>query len=437
MRELSSDTITPGAAPRERHPAWLTRTMSPAARSSTFLANARAALPPILVFAGAVGFIGIDLWAADIPESLPGGASPLAYAGLVALQALALLLRHRMPLVAFGAVVTLDAVILATTAGELGIGSLAVVFGAYTVARHCARTAQATALSTGVVVTTLAGGAAMLVASREPWLVIVVTALARIAVLYVAPAAVAEYMRGRERLARALEDRARMLEQERIERAEREVRAERTALARELHDIAGHHLSGIIVSAQAATALTRSDPDRAREMMQSVQEDARLALADLRRTVGLLRSDDDASGDPRPVPNIARITALVNAARARGQSVSANITGTPHPLGPLAESTAYRMVQESLANAARHAPGAASTVHVDFGQDAVTLTVSNQAPAGADSARQSVHAKRAGYGLSGMAERAQLVGARLHTGPTSTGGWRNELVLPLDPREAP
>lgn len=224
-----------------------------------------------------------------------------------------------------------------------------------------------------------------------------------------------------------------MAEHERRERAEREVRAEREALARELHDIAGHHLSGIIVSAQAATALTRSDLDRAREMMQTVQDDARIALADLRRTVGLLRSDDDApSGNPSPVPTIAGIGALVDVARERGQRAVLTSVGDAHAVGALAETTAYRMVQESLANAARHAPGAAWDVTVRFEADAVEIAVSNERPG--ERGTRASEKPGVGYGLSGMAERAELIGADLSTGPAEGGGWINRLRIPFDRR---
>ena len=143
-------------------------------------------------------------------------------------------------------------------------------------------------------------------------------------------------------------------------------------------------------------------------MMQTVQDDARIALADLRRTVGLLRSDDDApSGAPSPVPTIAGIPALVDIARERGQRVALASVGDARPVGALAETTAYRMVQESLANVARHAPGAAGAVTVRFGADAVEITVANE-PSAEVRTRETTDSSGAGYGLSGMAERAEL-----------------------------
>jgi signal transduction histidine kinase len=418
--------------------------MSTSTRPATATARVLAVLPPVLVLASAIGYVGIDLWPGGLPEAVPGGVPPLVHAGLVGLQALALAGRRRFPTGVFATVVLADLVILATTAGELGIGALAVVFASYSVARHTERRDALVRLGAGAVLTTVVGGVAMAVASTEPPFVLIVTAVTRIALLYVAPAAVADYVRGRERLAEALDEQARMTERERRDRAERELRDERAALARELHDIAGHHLSGIIVSAQAASALTGTDPDRARAMMRTVQDDARTTLADLRRTVGLLRSDDDgdvvvagtsgrASGDPRPVPSLDGIPALVDAAITRGQQVELVVDGDPRPLGPLAETAAYRMVQESLANAARHAAGSACWVVVSTTARTVEVSVEN----GPSAASATFTGSRSvGYGLSGMAERAELIGAALSTGPTAEGGWLNRLVIPVDGRDA-
>lgn len=411
--------------------------MSPAEPPSPPIERMRRAIPPVLVLAAAIGYIGAGPWIDELPAAVPGDVSPFVHAALVALQAVLLIFRRRVPIAVFAGAVLLDAVILATSAGELGVGSLGVIFAAYAMARRSPRKPALTALALGALVTTGVGASALLFGSRESVLVLIVTVIARVALQYAAPAAVAEYFRGRERLADALQEQARMAEHERRERAEREVRAEREALARELHDIAGHHLSGIIVSAQAATALTRSDLDRAREMMQTVQDDARIALADLRRTVGLLRSDDEApSGAPSPVPTVAGIGALVDVSRERGQRVALDTAGDARPVGALAETTAYRMVQESLANAARHAPGAACTVSVRFGADAVEITVANE-PSSEGRTRETRERSGVGYGLSGMAERAELIGAQLSAGSDDDGGWTNRLSIPYDGRSTP
>lgn len=395
--------------------------------------TARSAILPVLTVGVAVGYLGLDL-AGAVDETVSRTVPPLAHAGLVVLQAIALLLRDRGPLRVFAAVVALDLGILATSDGQLGIGALAVVVAAYGVVRRSTRRRAYLALGAAVVASTSVGLVAMAGVGTD-LLEIVIASTTRLAVLSAAPAAAAEYAKGRARLREVLRERAELLERQRLEDAERELRASRTALARELHDIAGHHLSGIIVSAQAASALTRSDPGRARATLRTLQDDARAALADLRRTVGLLREDGGSGiGSPHtPVPRLEALPALIADARARGQRVEHTVAGAPRTLSPLAENAAYRMIQESLANAARHAPGAPVRVAVEFGLDAVHLAVDNP-PVPGTSATATTPSNR--YGLSGMAERAALVGGRLSTGPTPGGGWRNQLTLPAGQEHA-
>ncbi|MCR2800977.1 histidine kinase [Microbacterium sp. zg-Y818] len=400
-------------------------------------ATVRAAVAPALTAALAVGYVGIDLTGAFEDQSAVT-LTPIVHGALVALQAVALLWRHRAPNAVVVAVVALDLIILATSGGELGVGALAVIIATYAAMRWgTPRRATYGVVAGAAAATTLVGSVAM-AAVGMPFLLVLLVALARIVILYALPAAAAEYMLGRERLADAVQQQKAAAERERQAAAERELRAERTALARELHDIAGHHLSGIIVSAQAAAALTRSDPDEARATLQTLQQNARTALTDLRRTVGLLREDESAGAGPDvpgPTPAIAAIPALVDAARRRGQDVTLHLSGDSRPLGVLAETAAYRMVQESLANAARHAADATCDVTVAYRPDTVEVAVRNTPPAVPTAARRDVDA---GFGIAGMRERADLVGGRLVSGPQPDGGWLNRLTIPLETeRSAP
>ena len=394
-------------------------------------ATVRAALAPGVTAALAVGYVGIDLAGAFEDQSAVA-FPPIVHGALVALQAVALLWRHRAPNAVVVAVAALDLIILATSGGELGVGALAVIIATYTAMRWGApRRVSYGVVAGAAAATALVGGVAM-AAAGMPLLLVLLVALARIVILYAVPAAAAEYMLGRERLADAMQQQKAAAERERQVAADRELRAERTALARELHDIAGHHLSGIIVSAQAASALTLSDPDEARATLQMLQQNARTALADLRRTVGLLREDESAGvgpDAPGPTPAVAALPALVDAARRRGQHVTLQMSGDPRPLGVLAETAVYRMVQESLANAGRHAPDAACDVTVDYRPDTVEVAVRNTPPAIPTAARSAVDA---GFGIAGMRERADLVGGRLVSGPQPDGGWLNRLTIPLD-----
>ncbi|MCS6587760.1 sensor histidine kinase [Curtobacterium flaccumfaciens] len=209
------------------------------------------------------------------------------------------------------------------------------------------------------------------------------------------------------------------------------VSRERAAMARELHDIAAHHLSGIALMAAVIDRQIDADPERAHEGARQVREQSTAVLEDLRRLVGLLRDDAPAE---RAVETVAGIVDLAERARFRSD-VRLDVLPGDRPLadgvGPLAQLAAYRTVQEALANAALHAPSAPCTVTIDD-RDAtrVVIRVEN-APATVPAAGTS---PSGGNGLRGMRERADLVGARLQTGPTATGGWLVELALG---REAP
>ncbi|MCO1659371.1 sensor histidine kinase [Pseudonocardia humida] len=206
------------------------------------------------------------------------------------------------------------------------------------------------------------------------------------------------------------------------------VSRERMAMSRELHDIAAHHMSGIALMAAAMDRQIDTDPATARRSARQVREQSRAVLDDLRRLVGLLREDADAT---RPVESLDALSALVENRRATGAEIDLVLPGgsAAHGAGagPLAQLVVYRMVQESLANAAVHAPGARCAVEVGEPRDGrLTVTVRNGAPTGPDPGPGS------GFGLLGMAERAQLIGADLSYGATPDGGWEVGLTLPVE-----
>lgn len=217
-------------------------------------------------------------------------------------------------------------------------------------------------------------------------------------------------------------------------RVDAAVSRERTAMARELHDIAAHHLSGIALMSAVIDRQIDTDPAAAHEGVRQVREQSTAVLEDLRRLVGLLRDDAPAE---RAVETVAGIVDLVERARYRSAVRLEVLPGDrdlADGVGPLAQLAAYRTVQEALANAALHAPGAEVTVTVDDRDDEhLTLTVENGAPA----APASGSTAAGGNGLRGMRERADLVGARLQTGPTETGGWSVTLGLGRESAEVP
>ncbi|GAB3605537.1 sensor histidine kinase [Conyzicola nivalis] len=367
-------------------------------------------------------------------ESLPDSPATLTVV-LVLAQAAALWLRYRRPIAVLVAVSAVDVVLLALSSGTLSVGSVAVSFAAYSVFRW--RSGASVYLATGLaaLVSTLVAWAFHEPDASTPAGWELPFAALRSGIVYLVPALIAELVASRARAMVVLRERAELAERERERSAADAVQRERALMARELHDIAAHHLSGIIVGAQAAGALVAAEPERAREYIRTVARDAQLTLANLRQTVGLLRSDD--RGELAPAPSIAQIPDLLESLRASGMEIAEEWLGDPVALGPVAETAAYRMVQESLANARQHAPGAACTVRVEVTPTATEISVTNARPVS-----RVESPALGGHGLIGMRERAALTGARLDTGPTPDGGWRNELTLPMpdpndDPRDDP
>ncbi|MGL3199096.1 MULTISPECIES: histidine kinase [Curtobacterium] len=243
---------------------------------------------------------------------------------------------------------------------------------------------------------------------------------------------VALLIRSRRDVRAARTAEATAVDREQDARVEAAIGRERAAMARELHDIAAHHLSGIALMSAAIDRQIDTDPDRAHEGVRQVREQSTAVLEDLRRLVGLLREDGPAE---RAVETIAGIVDLVERSRVRMPVELEVLASDEHPLadgiGPLAQLAAYRAVQESLANAVLHAPGAPCTVTIDDrAAEQLVVRVANGAP----TLPTAGGAAAGGNGLRGMRERADLVGARLQAGPQEGGGWLVELTLG---REAP
>jgi signal transduction histidine kinase len=223
---------------------------------------------------------------------------------------------------------------------------------------------------------------------------------------------------------RELRERARRAELEREERAAAAVVSERARIARELHDIVAHNVSVMVVQAEAAEEmLEREKADRARAPVRKIEETGRAALTDLRRLLGILR-DGDARPALSPQPGIANLELLLAQVREAGLPVALEVHGTPVPLSPGVDLSAYRIAQEALTNALKYAGPARARVLVRFAPGALELEVTDDGAGAAD-------ADGGGQGLVGMRERVALFGGELEAGPRSDGGYRVRARLPL------
>jgi signal transduction histidine kinase len=210
------------------------------------------------------------------------------------------------------------------------------------------------------------------------------------------------------------------------ERARRALLEERTRIARELHDVVAHHLSLIAVRAETAPYRLTGLPEPARAEFGSLSEEARVALTEMRRLLGVLRHDQPA--DRAPQPELADLPSLVDTVRQAGLSVEFSFPAALDDVPSGVGICAYRIVQESLSNASQHAPGAPVTVSVGHDSGAVLLRVAN-GPGGEGG--PPVEEKKGCHGLTGMRERVALLGGSLSAGPSPDGGFVVSAVLPL------
>ena len=221
--------------------------------------------------------------------------------------------------------------------------------------------------------------------------------------------------------------RARVLatEKELVEaQARAAVAEERARIARELHDVVTHHINLVVLQAMAASGTLDRDPERVREPLQVIERSGREALTEMRRLLGVLR-DEDAEQQLTPQPGVEDVDALVGSARTAGLAVGLAVSGTPRRLPAGLALTVYRIVQESLTNAARHAAGSRVGVSLRYEPDALDVAVVDDggAPVG--------HAPGGGRGLLGMRERVAVFAGTIEAGPVPDGGFAVHARLPL------
>jgi signal transduction histidine kinase len=220
-------------------------------------------------------------------------------------------------------------------------------------------------------------------------------------------------------------ERAARAEREREERAQAAVTEERARIARELHDVVGHSVSVMTVQASAVRRLLRPEQQREREALLVVEQTGREALAEMRRMVGVLRRPEEAPA-LAPQPSLQHLDRLVEQACEAGLPVELRIEGDPRPLPAGVDLTAYRLVQEGLTNALKHARAERAQVLVRYGGGDIEVTVS-------DDGRGARSGDGGGHGLVGMRERVAVYGGELEAGPRAEGGYRLRARLPVVP----
>lgn len=350
-----------------------------------------------------------------IPDEHPLGLSALAVLTICVLLSLATVVRRRWP----------TALGLAAAVGVPSLGFQPVlVVCLYSWARYSRSRRGLVVLCAAAVVLRTTAYAAL----YEPGLTIdmVVGHLLYEGVSVGGPVLLGVYMRSRRLVLENLRDEAERLEREQRLLAWQTRMEERARIAREMHDVVAHRVSLMSIHA-GAVEVTDGVPAQAAESARLVGEIGRQALDELRQILAVLRTEEEAEAAPRtPQPTLDDLPTLVEQSRTAGMQVDLAVSGSRQPLDPSCERTAYRLVQEALTNALKHAGSAATRVHLRYQPDALCLVVDNECP----TMPASAHLPSGGHGLAGLRERVTVLGGSFEAGPRTDGGFRVSAVLP-------
>jgi signal transduction histidine kinase len=379
-----------------------------------------------------LGMTGVLLLLFADPTQTPGlvleSFHMAAAIGVTAAQSLLLCIRRLNPVLCLWTVAVMQVVLFAALPAGAAVRGLAPAIAAY----GCGALLPARRAVRVVTGVTLFESAGLVAANLGPGPTAVTSVAGQLVsglLTYAAAAVFGAYIATRRQYVALVRVHAAEAIETQRARADAAIGSERSRMARELHDIAAHHLSGMVVQAAVVERLIDRDPRAAQEAAAWIRAQGKETLHNLRLVVGALRgpAHDDPEDEGAPVPGLAVLDRLVRTARELGTPVELVRDGAPKELPPIADVTFYRVAQEALANVREHAPGAAARVVLRHGESEVSLEVENEA-------RPAPERPRAGrgFGLAGMRERAQLIGAAFDAGPTPSGGWWVSLRLPLD-----
>jgi signal transduction histidine kinase len=330
---------------------------------------------------------------------------------LAALASLPLIWRRRFPLVVTAVTgVGTTALALAEAAGQVPYGQLVATYTFAALSPPLIRLVG--------VLGSVAGLSMSILIPRQPPYV-----AAAVVTAFVGAYATGTSSRARRDRIALLEERTRRLAESQAAAAARE----RERIARDMHDILAHSMSLVVVQAEAGPVVVRSDPDRAVAAFDNIAAAGREALAQLRRTLGVLRSEPAVRA---PQPELGGLAALAERGRQAGLDVNLTERGQALPMPAEAQLAAYRLVQESLTNTIRHAGATEVRISLDWDADGLRLAVT-------DNGRGAAGGNGGGHGLIGMRERVAACGGRLRTGPGPDGiGFRVAATLPVTVRRA-
>lgn len=400
------------AQPGSAHPARyqdrvrLTRYADPASARAARLTRAGqrwgSRLPPVVWDSLLPALLLVNIMTTG-PQELPVAVA------LTAALALPLVWRRRAPLTVFGAVAA--AAFVQWLVDVQLPADIALLVALYTVAANSGRRGT---LIAGAIVEAGVLLACLRWAAEGAF----VTPFVGVTAMAVAAAVLGVNVRTTRAYLAALEERAARLEHEREQQARLAAAEERTRITREMHDIVTHNLSVMVALTDAAVYAQHRSPDKATTAMLQISETGRQALTDMRRSLGVLRSDEPEA-ERHPLPGIAQLQALADQMCAAGLPTRLEGQGDHTHIPATAQLTVYRLVQEALTNTLKHTPpGTHAKVRVRCSAETVTVDVTDSGPCPALRG-----ATVSGHGIPGMRERAAAYGGKLRAGPLPSGGW--------------
>jgi len=359
--------------------------------------------------------LALSLFLASVAAAWLVGPVTLPHAVLLALAAAPYAWRRMAPLPVLIVAAAVVVALIAAGHGTVVIGS-GLFLLAYTVAAH--RGVRSTLVAAGFCLVLLVAIAVGFPGQFTPG-----EAATNLA-LFAGAFAVGRATRGQRDSARLAAERAALAERVQAEQARTALSEERLRIARELHDVVGHSLAVIALQAGVGARVAEADPGEARAALEAIAARSRGSLQEVRQLVGAMR--EQPAADSR-LPGLAELPRLVADMAAVGLAVDVEQTGEPWPLGPALDLTAYRLLQESLTNVARHAGTDRAWVRVHFTPDVLELRVRDRGrgPTGTAS----------GSGQTGMRERVATWGGTLAAGPAAGGGYEVVATLPREREE--
>lgn len=360
-------------------------------------------LPPVVGDSLLPTLLLVNIMTTRLPQELPVAVV------LTAALALPLVWRRRAPLTVFGAIAAVAFVQWLMDVQLLA--DIALLVALYTVAAHSGRRGA-------LVAAAVVEAGALLACLRWSVEGAFATTFVAATAMVVAAAVLGVNVRTKGAYLLALEERAARLEHEQEQQARLAAAEERTRITREMHDIVTHNLSVMVALTDAAVYAQHRSPDKATTVMLQISETGRQALTDMRRSLGVLRTDEP-DAERHPLPGIAQLQSLAGQMCVAGLPTRLEVQGVHTHIPATAQLTVYRLVQEALTNALKHTPpGTHAEVRVRCSAEAVTVDVTDSGPC-----PPLPRTTPSGHGIPGMRERAAAYGGSLRAGPLPGGGW--------------